>query len=211
MRESIEAIQAIEVRMQRMGLNANIRAAHVGVAGDALSVLSGNMQHLALECGERSEDLIEGLNAMSAATARLSGEGRSRSDQDACIEGLRAAVADLHSSSEWGLVKTARIVDCGARLREDLAATRENFSIGVLFSETVSRVRVTLQQIGELSDSGSPADHEEVLADFATNYTMQSERDVYQSATKAPLVAMGEGDETPDLPPKEAGEDVEFF
>ena len=110
MRESIEAIQAIEVRMQRMGLNANIRAAHVGVAGDALSVLSGNMQHLARECGERSEGLIEGLHAMSAATTRLSGERglpqvSSRSYQDPCIEGLRAAVADLHSSSECSFVK----------------------------------------------------------------------------------------------------------
>ena len=75
----------------------------------------------------------------------------------------------------------------------------------------MSRVRVTLQQIGELSEPGSPADQGEVLADFATNYTMQSERDVYQSATKAPLAAMGEGDERPDVTPKEAGEDVEFF
>jgi hypothetical protein len=216
MRESIEGIQAIEVQMQRMGLNANIRAAHVGVAGDALCVLSRNMQHLATECAQRSDCLIEALGSMRAATARLSGQHGSspivsHGGQDTCMEGLRAAVAELHSSSESSLVQTARIVDCGARLRQDLAETRESFSIGALFSETVSRARVRLKEIGEMSESGSPADHAAVLADFATNYTMQSERDVYRSATKAPLDAMGEGDETSDFAPKEAGEDVEFF
>jgi hypothetical protein len=213
--ESIKAIQAVEVQMQRMGLNANIRAAHVGIAGDSLTVLSRNMQHLALECGQRSDGLIEGLGSMSAAADRLSGQGESssvnsRGSQDACTEGLRAAVADLHSSSECSLVQTARIVDCGARLREDLAATRESFSIGVLFSEAVSRVRVTLQQIGDRSESGFPGDDAEALAESAANYTMQSERDVYEGATKPPD-AVTAGVAPPESAPKEAGEDVEFF
>ncbi len=133
MRESIEAIQAIEVQMQRMGLNANIRAAHVGVAGDALSVLAGNMQHLVLECGQRSDDLIEGLGSMSAAAARLSGQrgslpGNSRSGTDAltwkdCARPTRTC--ERRASALWFKPRGSLIE--APRLREDPSATRENF------------------------------------------------------------------------------------
>jgi hypothetical protein len=132
------------------------------------------------------------------------------------MEGLRSAVANLRSSRESSLAQTARIVDCGARLREDLAATRESFSIGVLFSEAVSRARATLKEIEEMRASGSPGDDREALAEFAANYTMQSERDVYESATKAPADAAAGGAlvAPPESAPKdaeEASEDVEFF
>jgi hypothetical protein len=117
----------------------------------------------------------------------------------------------LRSSSDGSLVQTARIVDCGARLREDLAATRESFSVGAVFSEAISRARVTLQEIGEVTESGSPSDNAKALAEFATNYTMQSERDVYESATKGPAKAAGTGAEPIEIVPNESGEDVEFF
>ena len=156
---------------------------------------------------------MEGLGSMKSATARLSGQhvpapARSPGGQDACMEGLRAAVADLRSSSESSLVQTALIVDRGTRLREDLAETRESFSIGVVFSEAVGRARQVLNEIGETRESGSQGDDADALAGFAANYTMQSQRDVFDSATKSPIDAVvtvvpGEAEE--------AGGDVEFF
>jgi hypothetical protein len=186
MRESIEAIQSIEIQMQRLALNANIRAVHIGVAADALGVLSGNMQRLAMDSAQRSDGLLEGLGSMQAAADRLTID--SSGGEDACLEGLRAAVAGLHSSSEAGSIQADRIVECGTRLREGLATTRENFSIGAQFSEAVRRARATLEEIGETSEPGSLEDQAASLAKFAANYTMQSERDLYESATQAESV-----------------------
>jgi hypothetical protein len=227
MRESIEGIQEIEIQMRRMALNANIRAAHIGVAGNALIVLSGNMQELAGDCAQRTGCLLEGLGSMRSAAIRLSGQRESsavhlRGDQERCMNGLRAAVADLHSSSESSLVQTALIADGGARLREELAATRESFSIGVLFSEAICRARASLDRIaGEIQET--PESHSlgggaEALEEFATNYTMQSERDVFQNAAvpasdaASPRVEPSESLlPEPGQEPGDAGGDVEFF
>ena len=141
--------------------------------------------------------------------------GNSRSGTDACawkIARRRCGLACVERVQSGA--KAARIVDCGARLREDLSATRENFSIGVHFLEVVSRVRITLQEIGDSSESGAAGGDAEALAEFAANYTMQSERDVYESATKAPADAAAAAVAPPESAPKdaeEAGEDVEFF
>ncbi len=75
-------------------------------------------------------------------------------------------------------------------------------------------MRITLQEIGDSSESGAAGGDAEALAEFAANYTMQSERDVHESATKAPADAAAAAVAPPESAPKdaeEAGEDVEFF
>jgi hypothetical protein len=225
MQGSIEEIQAIEIQMQRMGLNAGIRAAHIGAAGDALSVLAGTMQQLAFESRQRSESLAEALGSMSEAATRLSGQGgpapaSERGSQDGCLEGMRIAVAELHSSSERSCAQISQIIACGARLSEDLSATRQSFSVGALFAEAVSRARRMLKEIGEKNQSGLSCDGTEALerglADFARHYTMQAERDVHEGVTKAvvgtaPVAVRAEQSEFPPEEAAELGENVEFF
>ena len=74
------------------------------------------------------------------------------------MEALRIAVADLHSSSERSFAQIAEIVTSGARLRDDLSATSQSFSVGALFAETVSGAQEMLKEIGERLQSGSPRD-----------------------------------------------------
>src|ERR1039457_842856 len=102
---------------------------------------------------------------MSEVATRLSGQGGAAAAggggrQDGCLEGLRLSVAEMHSSSERSFAQIAQIIACGARLREDLSATRESFSVGALFAEAVSRARGMLQEIGEQNASGLPGDGE---------------------------------------------------
>jgi methyl-accepting chemotaxis protein len=216
MHEAIEEIRAIEIQMQRMALNASIRAAHIGASGDALSVLAGSMQQRALESRQRSESLVETLGSMSEAATRLSRQGGSASasedNPDRCLEELRVAVAELHSSSEHSFAQIGQIIACGIRLREDLCATRESFTVGALFAEAVTRAQAMLKAIGEKNPSGLSPDRREVLdlrlADFAVHYTMQAERDVHAGVTKA---VAGAAPGAVGAEAEELGENVEFF
>ncbi|MGA3024821.1 MAG: hypothetical protein ABSF98_08645 [Bryobacteraceae bacterium] len=223
MHESIGAIQAIEVQVQRMALNASIRAAHIGPSGDALGVLAGSMLSLASECNERSESLVDALDAVSRAATRLSGhDGPARPTQRGGIAGaleeMRTAVADLHSSSERSFVQIAQIVARGARLREDLCATRDGFSVGALFAEAIARARDMLRRIPEdrQCDFGGAEALERGLAGFSRHYTMQAERDVHECVTSAavgaaPVAVLAEQPESPLEGSGELGETVEFF
>jgi hypothetical protein len=221
---SIEEIRAVEIHVQRMALNGGIRAAHIGSAGDVLSVLAGSIQQLAVESRQLSDSLIEALGSMSAAATGLSAQGPvpagDRSSQDGDLEGMRVAVAELHSSSERSFSQIAQIVDRGVRLREELSATRQCFSVGAVFADTISRARSTIKEIGEKDRfSLSPDSTQTVdpgLTDFARHYTMQAERDVHQGITRAAVGAtpVAVPVEQLEFPPKgagELGENVEFF
>jgi hypothetical protein len=228
MRGPVEEIQAIEIQVHYMALNARIRAAQLGASGDVLSILAASMQQLASDCRERSESLVTALGAMSEAAARLSGQGGPEAasepgSQDGYLTGLRTAVLEMHSSTERSFALSSQIAARGAGLCEDLLATRRSFSVGALFAEAVSRARGMLKDIGEknssaLSPDGAKALQRE-LADLARHYTMQAERDVHEGIAKAVAVAAPAAVQTALLesPHEEAGEaaelgeNVEFF
>ncbi len=226
MRGSIAEIHQIGLQMKRMALNASIVAAQIGQSGDAIHVLAVSMRDRALESGERSESLFESLGSMSEAALRLfAHDGAAAADrrlsQDGCVEGMLIAVAELHTSGERSIARIAEILASGAGLREDLCAARRDFTVGTLFSESIRRARGTLDEIGDGIRSGlMPGDagpSEQGLADFATHYTLQSERDVHQritgvaTGTATPLCADPELAACPAGEAAELGDNVDFF
>jgi len=219
MRGAIEEIQTVEIQMERLALNANIRAAHIGGSGDALAVLAGTIQQLAFESRGRSESLLQALGSMSQAGTRLAVRCAS-AGSDHCEETMRVAIAELHSSSERSFAQIGQITVRSTRLREDLSATRESFSVGSVFAEAVRRARGTLQEIVEQNQpTFSPPGAEAMgrdLDDFARHYTMQAERDVHEGVTKAvarpaSVAVQAEQSEFPLKAAEELGENVEFF
>ena len=221
----VEEIRAIEDQLQRMALNAAVRAAHLGEAGDVLGVLAASMQEFASECKARSECLTETLGSMSAAAIGLSGQdgspqagGSVASDGD--LEPMRAAVAELHSSSERSCAQIARILSCGERRSQDLAATRRSFTVGDVFAQAIVRARAMLEELGGQAWSGLPehgvATPEGDLADLAGVYTMRAEREVHEAVAREVAGAAPASAETAvvESPPGEGGEfgvNVEFF
>jgi methyl-accepting chemotaxis protein len=220
MHASIGEIRIIEIQIQWMALNASIRSAHIGAAGDALGVIAGSMQKLAFESKQRSESLVQALGSMSDAAGRLAGPGGPapgighRASGD-CSEKMRAAVADLHSSSERSFSQVAQIAARSEGLREDLFAARNSFSAGALFAEAIGRARSMLQEIGGAEHSGAPPDGagrwERGLADLAKHYTMQAERDVHEGVTKAAPAALAEEPGFPSGDVSELGDNIELF
>jgi hypothetical protein len=218
-------IRSIGLRMQRMALNARIRATHLGASGDVLSVLAESMQQVASECEERSVSLFESLEFIRVAAAGVAGQDGQAPDgqgagDEGWLEGVRVAVLDLHSSNERCFAQIAQIVARGARLSEAVATTRKTFFAGAVFAETIARSRRMVETIAEESRSVPWHDEEQVaepgLRNIAQHYTMQAEREVHRDVTRAlaGAVPAAEGakplDPTP-LDAGEVGESVQFF
>ena len=213
MRRSLEEIRTIEIKMQRLALNASIRADHIGAPGNVLGVLADAMQKLASECAQRSASLVEALGSMSQAATRLSGQDgpAPAGDPGTAVEGMRTAVAGMHSWCERSFAQIAGIAAHSASLSEDLAAARGAFSVGALFAAAIGRARGALREIAGETPSGWPAGAAGAsppgLADFARHYTMQAEREVHQAVLQpmAPAVPAGALANLPDPAPARSG------
>jgi len=213
MRDSVARIRGIEIQIQRIAINATIRAAHLGAAGSALDVIAGVMQGLALDSNGHTEDVAGALDAMSDAAGRISGgsvpaesgvlpdTAMNSRDQDAAGE-MRAALLELHSSGESSFARVMEIAALGSRLAENIGAVRSGFSAGPLFARVVNRARGKLERIGAEARPASSEDGEageaRGLENLAKHYTMQMERDVHER------VASGGAP-----PPPEPGETAE--
>ena len=61
MRDWVVEHPGIEIRIQRIAMNATIQATHIGAAGDPLNVIADEMQRLAADSNCHTEDV--GVNA----------------------------------------------------------------------------------------------------------------------------------------------------
>jgi hypothetical protein len=192
MRESVLAIRSIDIHIQRMALNASIRAAHIGNSGEALSVLAGAMQRLGDESGQRSDSIIEALGSMHHAVAPWAQETDSlvasgQAGESSVHDRMRTTVAELHTSSERSFARTTQVASLGSRLCEEASELRSTFSAGKVFSEAVQQAQARLKQMeAEAVDSSQDSEaREPALDDFAQHYTMEAERDVHASISRA--------------------------
>jgi hypothetical protein len=221
MRDSIAGIRGIEILIQRIAINATVRAAHLGTAGSSLNAIAEAMQRLALDSNTNTEDVAGTLDAIRDAAAKVSGgSGRAAHDADPgtdeMVDEMQRTVLELHSSSECSFSRTQQIAGFGGRLAEDIGAARGSLSAGRLFAEVVNRARTELARIGAQAGQGSleragagPTRHLERLA---KNYTMQQERDVHESiAGGSAIVAPPPWEPKPAPEDGELGDNVELF
>jgi len=218
MRESVAGIREVEIRIERIAINAMIRATHIGAAGNALNVIAEVMQGLAVDSNTATEDAAATLAAMSGAAGGVSGpaaEGE-RLEAGQVIGEMRHTILELHSSSESSFSRVNQIASLGARLAEDIGAVRGGFSAGRLFSEVVGRARGELERIGAQAglapENGVAAAAERQMDGLAGRYTMQNERDVHQSAAGGSASAPAPAAATAATPADGwLGDNVELF
>ena len=221
MRDSVADIRGIEIQIQRLALNATIRSVHIGAAGNALGVIAEVMQGLASESNRNTEDVAGALDAMSDAARLVAGPSDPAAAAEppgatATIDGLRAAILELHSSSEHSYARICRIADLGSRLGDAIGELRGGLSASRQFAQVVNRACRELERIGAAaSPAASPdagSDPSPGLEDFAHQYTMQMERDVHESVTRGTVPVPAPGSSAvAALPEDGLGDNVELF
>lgn len=214
-RAIVEDLQGIDIQMQRLSLNAIIRAVHIGDAGSALGVVAGAMQRLAGDSSARSGEAVALIEAMHAGAARLTAGSRqdAATQQDLFLEQMRVAIETLHSASERSFARIQTVQELGSRLCQDLVTTRENFTPGELFREAVERARIALAEAAADLDATAANDGElrTDLDDLGARYTMKAERDVHQAASEAGASEQAPALAGPEAPEDDMGGTVEFF
>jgi len=191
MRDWVVEIRGIEIRIQRIAMNATIRASHIGAAGDPLNVIAEEMQRLAADSNRHTEDVDVTLGAMSAAASGLGNRlGGAASDGTAgrrdVIGDMRRSLLELHGLSECSFTRVQQIMTGGSSLAKAIAGVQAGFSAGARFAEVVERARRELTRLaGTAGDAslglqGTAPDGR--LDALANRYTMQVERDVHQAA-----------------------------
>ncbi len=193
MRQSVQQIRGVEIQIQRIAINASIRSAHIGASGDALNMLADAMHRVALDSSQNTEAAAALLDSMSEAVERISTgtapQTASSTGTDPVVDEMRQAVLDLHSDSERSFGRMNDIALLNSRLRDAIQSLRDSLSVGPLFAQVVAQARAGLERIGAQAGAVSPENQGPAaapdMAQFAARYTMQAERDVHESLTRA--------------------------
>ena len=209
MGESVSETREIEIRIERIALNAMIRATHIGTGGNALNTIAEAMQGLARQSSAVTEDAAVALDAMSAAAASVISVSAAGAND--ATDHMKTAILELHSSSERSFSRVRQIAASGAELAASGAAVRASFSAGRMVAETLGRTRRELERLAAEAGQAfldSPSTAPAVQLDsLAKRYTMRAERDVHRS------VAGGSPAEIVTALPSEGdlGANVELF
>jgi hypothetical protein len=204
--QSVHKIREIEISIQRISINATLRATQIGAGGDPLSVIAAVMLRLATESNLNTESAADALDEMKGAADRAAG---SRSETRELAGEIRGAIAELHGASESSFSRVNEIADLGAQLAAEIGPVREGFYAGRLFDQVVTRARAQLErlhaQVPQGVSKGTGLDR------LARQYSMQTERDVHESIVQGaefavlavvPSTAQADGD---------LGDNVELF
>jgi methyl-accepting chemotaxis protein len=180
---SVDAIRGIEIRIQRIALNAVIRAVHLGRAGDGLHVIAEIMCRLALDSNRSTEDAGSALQAIRDASRNVRAPSDSTPAQQV-IDNMRREILDLHTSGESSYSRVTAISLLSEQLVREIGALRDGFSAGGLFAEVSAKARAELDRIAGQAIPASA----EALELLSHRYTMQTERDVHLAVSSGAAV-----------------------
>lgn len=194
-------IQAVTIRMQRIALNAAIRAIQIGTRGDALATVAGAIQHLAGDTGEIADDVSRGLAGVVGAVREMAARSRAASERFTGAEALKQSVQALHSAQQANFSRVEQVTGMADRLARDLEQACLGFGEQRAFAAVLENCVRTLDHVAGERRTGSNGPGREDLEALRSRYTMQAEREVHNALT---------GSEAGDAAPAAAAEDSEF-
>lgn len=190
-------IEAIEIAIERIALNACIKAAHLGGEGAALGVLAGGIQRLVGDTRQQTLAVAQKLESIIATSQGLAANNSSdnkdcglelsflNNDIDTMLQSLRG----LHENSHASL---NQVKEKGQLLSQDLQRVGAEINVHERAADVINHVLSSLQQIQNQLQSHSVLPGIEASGDaeieiLQSNYTMKAERLVHVSVASSPV------------------------
>lgn len=225
-------IERIEIAIERIALNACIKAAHLGEEGAALGVLAEAAQNLVGDTRQQTQSVSTSLKSIQDAAQRLSGdqgqeEGQVEVDVATLVADLGALLKTLDRLNENVVVALTQMDQEGKNLSAGLTKAGGDITVHEYAREVLDHViagihemtgRLQAQPAGK--DSSAELSPEE-LAHLKSQYTMLEERQIHDQilvSASAPaadeMAAMDNNDGNANDKKEEDGEfgdNIELF
>jgi hypothetical protein len=231
MRRAVDEIGLVEIQMQRMAFNGQIRATQIGAAGAPLECLSAAMQDLAADSYGRSAGAAEALDGLRAAALRMSQDSAGGTGAGSALslsDKVGETVQRMHQVSEATFGRVHRIEATSSQLCAGVAALRGRLLAAQKFEEVTAGCLATLARFAASSrpveQTGDGNVELPTLHSAVRRYTMASEREVHRAVMEgaaglaAPLDGEPDGEAKPVVAAGsggggdgEFGDNVELF
>lgn len=186
----IRDIQLIGVMVERVALNAQIQAAHIGRDGAALGELAEAIQVLSSETKKITAAVAERFSciATEAETLHVDEQGETDSGMTAetMIGELSALMDGVDQLNRQLERRVKQVADDGQQLADDIEVATQSISVHTTIADGAARTRRflgdALEALGtDGSDPGAAHGGQRELQDLASRYTMESERTIHRS------------------------------
>ena len=147
MHECVAEIREIEIRIRRLAINATVRVAQIGAAGDPLQVLAEALHRLAQDAQRITGEVTGSLNTITSAVHELTGCGTASKDAELTRHQVRATILELHSSCESSFSRLNQILALSSRLHDGIQIGQGRFLAGAVFSRAIQSASKGLEEI----------------------------------------------------------------
>jgi hypothetical protein len=186
----VKDIERIGIYIERIALNACVKAAHLGEEGLTLGVLSEAIQQLSVEARQKTASVTESLQSITSAgrAITLGSDLQSEGEEnqiDQKDRGLEASIGDLRQLNERILSLSKVMKENGEALSVEIERTLSGVDVHERAAEVIEQAVLKLGKIILSSRSNAPAAGEQEekngLEGLEGQYTMNSEREAHRS------------------------------
>ncbi len=211
----VGGIEEIGVDMELLAFNAQIRAAHTGSEGAALSVLAEAVRTLSEDARRQTDSISRALTDVSAASQKLGGaeeDGEKSPKLDHMAESLAVLLGSLSSIEGQVASIASRMAERVATVKAAVEGLVSGVTVHKKMEGVLDGIVEGLKRIADEAVKIAPAaavDHtRKYLSRLETRYTMRKERNIHES------ILHGNTARAPSLggvSAGELGENVELF
>jgi len=187
-------IEAIGLKIKLVSLNAIVKAAQIGDEGASLAVLAEGIHGLSIETCQQTDVQSNSLRSIAISSSALNdgmapADGRSSSGADSIAEEMEAVLRSLRELNTNILSMQSRIEDEGRKLSDEIENSVSLITVheevrrvsGGIISELDSRADCLISLLPESHVSKQSRN----LGTLESAYTMQTERQIHESLSRA--------------------------
>ena len=197
-------IERIEIAIERIALNACVKAAHLGEEGDVLGVLAEATQNLVGETRQQTQAVAASLKSITAAAHQLSaGQGTEEAQVEvnvaALVLNLGEILKTLGSLNENVISNLTQMDQKGKSLSTDLTKAGGEITVCEYAGEAINQVIAGIQEWESQFRGLLPEKYQltalsnEELAGLKAQYTMMDERLVHEQTLISSPTPVAEG------------------